>query len=190
MLVADTRSITFNDSRWWLLVCLSLLVTLYFEWISHIGTCTVHDIAYKESVIYLSVICSFLRNITTMTIGTTAAHNGIKGLGGTMFVICLILTACILMVHILLLPMASNGERSKATTILWNAQRWKLKPDFKSLEPGSSNISAQEQLSFRFTIAHHFFWKQRLVWLIILQGYLVFITVEDCFVYFVHYLPD
>ena len=35
-----------------------------------------------------------------------------------MLVIGLILTACILMVHILLLPMASNGERLKVTTIL------------------------------------------------------------------------
>ena len=114
----------------------------------HIGTCAFHDITYKQSVIYLLVICSFLRKIKTMTIGTSAAQNRTKEPGGTMLAIRLILMACILMVHILLMPMASNGTRSEVTTILWNAQRWKLKPNSKSMEPGPSNIPAQEQHFF------------------------------------------
>ena len=53
-----------------------------------------------------------------MTIVTAAAHKGTKEAGGTMLVIRLILMACILMVYILLLPMASNGTSSEVTTIL------------------------------------------------------------------------
>ena len=96
----------------------------------HISTCAFHDIIYKQSVTYLLVICSFLRKITTMTVGPTAAHKGTKepggtkeprgtkDTGGTILVITPILMACILMVHILLMPMASNGTRSEVTTIL------------------------------------------------------------------------
>ena len=88
---------------------------------------------------FLLVVCSFLRKITTMTLVPAPAHGGTKEPGGTMLVIIPILMACILMVHILLMPMASNGTRSEVTTILWNAQRWKLKPNSKSLESGSSH---------------------------------------------------
>ena len=118
-----------------------------------------------------------------MTLVPAPAHGGTKEPGGTMLAIRLILMAHILMVHILLMPMASNGTRSEVTTILWRAQRWKLKLNSKSLEPGSSNIPAQEQLLFRSTMAHKTFWQQRLVCLIVLQEYLVFITLANCFIY-------
>ena len=78
----------------------------------------VHDITKKLSVIFLSVVCSFLRKITTMTIVPASARNGTKEPGGTTLVIGPILMACILMVHIPLMPMASNGTRSEVTTIL------------------------------------------------------------------------
>ena len=119
--------------------------------------CSWYSITCKHSVIYLLVVRSFLRKITTMTIVPTTAHKRTKEPGGTMLVILPILMACILMVHIPLMPMASNGNRSEVTTILWGAQRWKLKPNSKSLEPGSSNIPAQEQWLFRSAIAHNVF---------------------------------
>ena len=53
-----------------------------------------------------------------MTVRPSAAHKGTKEPGGTMLVIGPILMACILMVHIPLMPMASNGARSEITTIL------------------------------------------------------------------------
>ena len=155
MLLVHTRSIAFNDPRWRTVCMFVCLFVCLFLWAGHlvssseflhIGTCAFHDITYKQSVIYLLVICSFLRKIKTMTIGTSAAHNCTKEPGGTMLAIRLILMACILMVHILLMPMASNGPRSEVSTILWNARRLKLKPNSKSLQPGSSNILAQEQL--------------------------------------------
>ena len=164
MLLVDMRSIAFNHRRWWFLsfflsfflclfVCLSVCLIVStghlesFVWISHIGKCAVHAITYKQSVIYLLVVCSFLPKITTMTtILPATAPKRTKVPGGTMLVIRPTLMACILMVHIPLMPMESNGTRSEVTTILWNAQRWKLKPNFKSLEPGSSNIPSQEQL--------------------------------------------
>ena len=53
-----------------------------------------------------------------MTVRPTAAHKGSKEPGGTKLVIRPILMACILMVHILLMLMASNGTSSEDTTIL------------------------------------------------------------------------
>ena len=53
-----------------------------------------------------------------MTTEPAAAHKRTKEPGGTIIVIGPILMACILMVHILLMPMASNGTRSEVTTIL------------------------------------------------------------------------
>ena len=53
-----------------------------------------------------------------MTVGPTAAHKRSNEPGGTMLVMNLILMACILMVHIPLMPMASNGTSSEVTTIL------------------------------------------------------------------------
>ena len=69
-------------------------------------------------MIYLLVVCSFLRKITTMTKVVAAAHKRTKEPGGTIIVIRLILMACIFMVHILLMPMASYGTSSEVTTIL------------------------------------------------------------------------
>ena len=143
-----------------LFVCMFVCLcwsTCIFVWISHIGACAVHDITYRQSVIYFIVLCSFPRKITTMIIIMPAtAHKRTTQPGGTMLAIRSILMACILMVHILLLPMVSNGTSSEVTTILWSAQRWKLKPNSKSLQPLSSNILAQEQLLFRSTIATPF----------------------------------
>ena len=53
-----------------------------------------------------------------MTVIPTAAHKGTKEPGGTMLVMCQTLMACILMVHIPLMPMASDGTRSEVSTIL------------------------------------------------------------------------
>ena len=85
-----------------------------------ISKCAVaHDISKNQSVIFLLVACSFLRNITTMTTtAVAAAHKRTKEPGGTMIAIGPILMACILMVHILLMPMASTGMGSEVTTIL------------------------------------------------------------------------
>ena len=80
--------------------------------------CAVYDITKKLSIIFLLVVCSFQRKITTMTIVPASAHKDTKEPGGTMLVILPILMACILMVHIPLMPMALNGPRSEVTTIL------------------------------------------------------------------------
>ena len=69
-------------------------------------------------MIYLLVVRSFLRKITRMTVRPSAAHKGTKEPGGTVVVIGPTLMACILMVHIPLMPMASDGTRSEVTTIL------------------------------------------------------------------------
>ena len=53
-----------------------------------------------------------------MTKVPEAAHKGTKEPGGTMLVIGPILMACILMVHIPLMPKASDGTSSEVTTIL------------------------------------------------------------------------
>ena len=56
-----------------------------------------------------------------MQMVASAVHKRTKEPGGTMLVIRPILMACIVMVYIPLiplLPMASNGTRSKVTTIL------------------------------------------------------------------------
>ena len=84
------------------------------------ATCpAVHDISKNQSVIFLLVACSFLRKITTMTTTAVAgAHKRSKEPGGTNVAIPPILMACILMVHILLMPMASTGLGSEVTTIL------------------------------------------------------------------------
>jgi len=53
-----------------------------------------------------------------MTRILAVAHKSTKEPGGTINAIPPILTAFTLMVHILLMPMASNGTRSEVTTIL------------------------------------------------------------------------
>ena len=53
-----------------------------------------------------------------MTKVVAAAHKRSKEPGGTIIVIRPILMACIILVHIFLMPMASNGTSSEDTTIL------------------------------------------------------------------------
>ena len=67
---------------------------------------------------FLLVVRSFLRKITTMTKTVAVAHKRSKEPGGTIPAMNPILTALTLMDHtLLLLPMASNGKRSEVTTI-------------------------------------------------------------------------
>ena len=92
------------------------------------------------------------------------------------------------MVHILLMPMASNGTGLEVTTIPLKAQRWKLKPNFNSLDAESRNITPREQLFTNIHNNENFVLVAKASLRYFFDGCLVFRTVSNCYIYFVHYL--
>ena len=119
MLLVDARSIAFDNPRWWF-VCLFVSADhLVSSCEFHILACVLFMIKHtNKTAIFVLVVGSFLRKITTMIQMVAAAHKSTKEPGGTMLVIGPTLMACILMVHIPLLPMALTGTRSEVTIIL------------------------------------------------------------------------